>query len=175
MPAYPPESWILEGIYLGESRIYGQGAFTSHPIAVGTVVIQWGGTVFTGEQLRAELVRPHTYVGIGPDLYLANPQDRPPSLDDYMNHSCHPNLWMADEVSLRARRDIVAGEELTADYAMWLNNPNYVMKRDCNCRSPLCRTRITGLDWKLPDLQRRYHGHFSPFINDLISNQNTHQ
>jgi hypothetical protein len=33
------------------------------------------------------------------------------------------------------------------------------------CGSPLCRRLITGADWRLPTLQERYCGHFSPFIN----------
>ena len=36
----------------------------------------------------------------------------------YTNHSCDPNVWMQDEVTLAARRDIAIGEELTIDYAM---------------------------------------------------------
>jgi SET domain-containing protein len=35
----------------------------------------------------------------------------------YGNHSCDPNLWHADVVTITARRDIAAGEELTIDYA----------------------------------------------------------
>ena len=34
------------------------------------------------------------------------------------NHSRDPNLWMGDEVTILARRDIDIGEELTIDYAL---------------------------------------------------------
>jgi hypothetical protein len=38
----------------------------------------------------------------------------------------------------------------------------------CNCGSSLCRRTITGLDWQLPELQRRYQGHWAPFITKQI-------
>jgi hypothetical protein len=49
--------------------------------------------------------------------YLPSIQQRNP--DHYLNHSCDPNVWMIDEVTLAARRDIAKGEEVVADYAMW--------------------------------------------------------
>jgi hypothetical protein len=85
-----------------------------------------------------------------------------------MNHSCDGNVWMDDEVTLTARRDIKAKEELTADYALWLNRSDYTMKDGCRCGSPLCRHVITGLDWQKPGIRQRYRSHFSPFINALI-------
>jgi uncharacterized protein len=166
---YETKSWWMDGLHVGTSLIHGQGVFTSRSIEAGAAVIRWGGTVFTGADLRAGRVQQHTYVGIGRDLYLGNPKDGEPGLDDFMNHSCNGNLWMSDEVTLIARHDVLAGQELTADYALWLNLPDYRMKTPCNCGSELCRHVITGLDWQLPALQGRYVGHFSPFINELIS------
>ncbi len=40
-----------------------------------------------------------------------------------LNHSCDSNLWMADEATVVARRDIAAGEELTLDYALHPASP----------------------------------------------------
>lgn len=37
----------------------------------------------------------------------------------FINHSCDPNVWMLDEVTLAARRKVQQGDELTGDYAMW--------------------------------------------------------
>jgi GNAT superfamily N-acetyltransferase len=90
---------------------------------------------------------------------------------DFINHSCDPNVWIADEVMQIARRDINAGEELTMDYAMIEADEDNVKPWDCRCRSSLCRGRVTGLDWRLPSLQERYAGHFSPFINRRIEAQ----
>ena len=44
----------------------------------------------------------------------------------FTNHSCDPNIWMKDAVTLIARRDIQIDEELTADYALWEGDENFV-------------------------------------------------
>jgi hypothetical protein len=168
---YAQESWWIPGLYLGNSAIHSQGVFTSSAISQGKIVIRWGGKVFSAADLQAGKAQQHTYVGIDNDLYLANPIDKPPSLDDFMNHSCNGNLWMADEVTLVARRDISSGEELTSDYALWLNMKDYKMKTICECKAAFCRHTITGLDWQLAEIQNRYANHFSPFINKLIQQQ----
>ena len=91
-------------------------------------------------------------------------------LDDgplrFGNHSCDPNLWMTDEVTIAARRDIQGGEELTIDYALHTLSPSWTLR--CNCRAADCRGVITGSDWELPTLQAAYAGHFAPFINERI-------
>ncbi len=75
---------------------------------------------------------------------------------------------MQDEVTLTARRNIQPGQELAADYAMWKDDEGSVTAWECRCGSLLCRHRTTGRDWRLPDLQQRYDGHFSPFLNERI-------
>ncbi len=75
---------------------------------------------------------------------------------------------MDDEVTISARRDIEPGEEVTADYALWVADPGYVTITDCHCRSPLCRKKITGDDWKLREIQDRYRGHFPPYLEKWI-------
>jgi uncharacterized protein len=85
-----------------------------------------------------------------------------------LNHSCDSNLWMADEVTLIARRDIAAGEELTVDYALFSGEAGAVLEHACRCGSAVCRQIITGNDWQLPEVQQRYYPHFSPFINARI-------
>jgi SET domain-containing protein len=86
-----------------------------------------------------------------------------------LNHSCDSNLWMADEVTLVARRDIAAGEELTVDYALHTADPDWELDGPCNCGSALCRGTVRGSDWRLAEIQERYRGHFSPFINERIA------
>jgi hypothetical protein len=59
-------------------------------------------------------------------------------------------------------------EEVTMDYAMHFADPHWMMKQPCRCGSRLCRGQITGNDWMLDELQKRYAGHFSPFLNKRI-------
>jgi hypothetical protein len=37
------------------------------------------------------------------------------------------------------------------------------------CGSLDCRGYVSGSDWKLPELQRRYHGYFSPYLQERIN------
>lgn len=89
--------------------------------------------------------------------------------EDRLNHSCDPNLWMEDEVTLSARRDIGPGEELTGDYALWEFDPDHICPFECRCGSAHCRGKITGRDWELPELQSRYAGHWHPSIQARIT------
>ena len=75
---------------------------------------------------------------------------------------------MKDEVTLVARRDIVAEEELTIDYAVFAGDEEWVSHWECRCGSELCRGRHTGSDWRQTELQERYRNHFSPFICERI-------
>jgi hypothetical protein len=86
-----------------------------------------------------------------------------------INHSCDPNVWMQSAFTLVARRAIAAREEVVADYALWETSEAYVASWECHCGSALCRRRITGRDWRLPDLQERYRGHFSPVLERRIA------
>ena len=83
-----------------------------------------------------------------------------------LNHCCDPNLGWADETTLVAIRDIGAGEELTLDYATVIADEDFVMM--CHCETYRCRQVIEGTDWKIPQLQKRYAGHWSPPVQRLI-------
>lgn len=57
------------------------------------------------------------------------------------NHSCDPNTAY-EGLNVYARRDIAAGEELTLDYATFLDEN--MEPFECRCGSPLCRRFIRG-------------------------------
>lgn len=87
----------------------------------------------------------------------------------YFNHSCDPNIGPRGQIEFVALRNIATDEELCTDYAMTIDTSDrepYTLS--CNCGSPLCRKEITGLDWKLPELQARYGNRFSIFILEKI-------
>lgn len=84
-----------------------------------------------------------------------------------MNHSCEPNLWWTDVLTLSARRDIAADEELTCDYSSYLTDPGFVLR--CHCGSSRCRQMVTGDDWRIPELQAAYAGHWGPAVNDAMA------
>jgi hypothetical protein len=130
-------------------------------IRAGEVVLIWGGTLCSREDLAAGRVPSNTsYSFIAEDLLLAAPGD---GMDYYINHSCNPTVWMADEVTVVARRDIAPGEEVTGDDVVWESDPRYVID-PCSCGASSCRGRFTGEDWRLPEVQQRYAGHVLPYI-----------
>lgn len=66
-----------------------------------------------------------------------------------------------------ARKDFAAGGELLIDYALVESEDGYLIET-CACCTRECRGLITGRDWTRPEIQRRYRGHFLPFINERI-------
>lgn len=145
------------------------GLFSREPLSTGEVVIRWGGTVFTKEDIVSGKANLETIAVLDENLYLADPVNTSLTDEYALNHSCDSNLWLQDAITLVTRFPIAAGEELTADYALWLYEQNYTLD-PCHCGSPRCRGKLTDTDWQIPELQARYAGHFSPFLNRLIKN-----
>ncbi|QIG45065.1 hypothetical protein G5V58_21915 [Nocardioides anomalus] len=82
-----------------------------------------------------------------------------------VNHACDPNLgWAGD--ALVALRDVAAGEELVVDYAMSTADPDWFLR--CHCPSYRCRQMVEGTDWRIPQLQARYAGHWAPEVQRLV-------
>ena len=109
------------------------------------------------------------------DRFVLGPAGTVPEDTDFFNHSCDPNSGFKGQVFLVAMRDIIAGEEITFDYGMTVAESvgsDMIFAMDCSCGSPRCRKKITEQDWMLPDLQLRYKGYFSPYIQDKIENLN---
>jgi uncharacterized protein len=167
---YEPTTWYDHRVEIRPSRIHGGGMYTTAPILATETLAVMGGTVMTEQKFRAYLATVYRWnaTQIGETLHLVDLVQSPEVSRGSMNHSCDSNLWLQDEVTLVARRDIASGEELTLDYALTTAEPTWTLDRRCLCGSPLCRRIITGNDWQLPEVQQRYRGHFAPFINERI-------
>lgn len=163
---YKKESWTSPKVEVRKSRTGGKGLFTKVPIKKGETVIIWGGALMTEEDIKKGRYRKGTAVEVSKGKYLANRPNEPLGKEAFMNHSCNPNLWLKDEVTLVAKRNIKKREELTADYGTWVSRPDWKMR--CNCGSRLCRRVITGNDWKRKDIQKRYKNHLSPYLKEEI-------
>ncbi|GAB3070588.1 hypothetical protein GCM10027080_10890 [Pedococcus soli] len=84
-----------------------------------------------------------------------------------LNHSCDPTLaWAADGERVVAFRDVEPGEELTLDYATGSIDPEMVVR--CHCETYRCRQLVTGDDWRIPQVQRRYAGHLAPVVQRAV-------
>jgi len=161
---YRRHSWVDERVGVGPSAISGRGCISLAPISEGTAVIIWGGVVMSTDDVMSGRAKANTAVRIGEALFLASRPEDPLTIDAFMNHSCDPNVWLVDEVTLVTRRPLRAGDELTIDYALWGELESW----NCCCGSPLCRGRLHADDWRRAELQERYRGRFSPFINARI-------
>ena len=166
----PPLSWIDSRLEARSSPIHGKGVFANATIQQGEVVIAWGGTLFTLEDIRAGKALERSYAAIGEGIFLGHTSEQGNSADDYTNHSCDPNLRLANEITLVARRDISAGDEVTVDCAMyWEPDEEMGLQPwEYHCGSALCRKVFTSRDWRRVELHERYGNHFSPYINERI-------
>jgi hypothetical protein len=171
MRQYNESSSVDRRVIVKRSAIEGQGGFASEPISQNEVVGIIGGTVMTEAEFQAFIATADRFdaIQIDEDLHLVDLSPNSRASNGSFNHSCDSNLWMQDEVTIVARRDILAGEELTVDYALFTVLPNWVLDQACQCSSFFCRHTVTGNDWLLADVQQRYKDHFSPFINQRIA------
>jgi uncharacterized protein len=160
-----PTSYIspkLEGRLI-ESK-GGHGVFALKPVYAGEILVVWGGEIYTAEQLD-DLSEQAVSLGLQLEegLYII-PQYTGPA--DWVNHSCEPNAGIRGQVTVIAMRDIAPGEEVTFDYAM-TDASDYDEFR-CECNTPACRKRITGSDWRNPELWKKYDGYFATYIQQRI-------
>ena len=147
---------------LGDSGIAGRGLFAVLPIEEGATCIVFGGRLTDLDTLHALV--DYSALAVGPDEHLVQQEDDPVR---FLNHSCDSNLWLADAITAVARRRIGIGEEVTLDYALLSDDSTWRMP--CRCGAESCRGVITADDWRREEVQQRYAGHFSPFLNLRIA------
>jgi hypothetical protein len=142
----------------------GCGIFAVQAIAPGELLTVWGGFIVNSAQLTglSDEQRSHT-MQVEEDLYAVSEAGDPTV---YFNHSCDPNAGLDGQIVLVALRKIVPDEEVCFDYAMCDGSP--FDEFECHCGSTLCRKRVTGNDWQLPELWERYRGHFIPYLQHRI-------
>ena len=160
-------TWFSPKIEKRTSGIHGRGLFARESIAQDEIVIVKGGYVLTEAQRDAiSLELGPSEIQITEELFIG-PTTRAEREGGMMhlNHSCEPNLGLQGQIVFVAMREIAAGEELSIDYAMTDDEPYEMV---CECGAELCRTLITGFDWKDPQIQSRYNGYFSWFIQRRI-------
>jgi len=160
------KSYINPLVEIRNSPISGKGMFAKEKIPKGTIIIRWGGTFVHGDKLPKDRTK-YIIIQVDEDLWSIEPKAKPEDESYFINHSCNPNVWMVDGITFVAARDIKKGEELTTDYSLF-EKEEYVAKWKCSCGAKECRKEITGKDYLIPALQKKYGEHFSPVIKKKI-------
>jgi uncharacterized protein len=143
----------------------GYGIVAANPIVRGELLCIWGGHIVGRGDVDRMTEAERMYVlQVEDDLFLmASPPMEPA---EFINHSCEPNAGFSGQIALVALRDMAPGEEVCFDYAM--SESSLFAEFDCRCGSALCRGRVRASDWLRPDLQIRYRGFFSPYLQRRI-------
>lgn len=158
--------WIsskLEGrIVMGKGA---HGVFARERIEAGEVLAVFGGDVMRlVDVVDLPSERRRLALQVDDDAFLVSGCEGPA---DWVNHSCEPNAGLRGQVVLVALAPIEPGEEVCYDYAMSDGSP--YDEFGCRCGAPSCRGRVTGEDWRRPELQIRYAGYFSAYLAERIA------
>lgn len=140
---------INSDIEIKDSPIQGKGLFTRVPIRKGQVIWVSKGEepvlekIYTDEEFKEfqkwciKNGKEWDAVANGNGTHTAAISDRENHPGDYGNHSCDANL----NKNFVALRDVLAGEELTVDYAQF-SAKDWTMK--CNCGAKNCIGVVRG-------------------------------
>lgn len=173
MEKIPKQTYIDPRIKIKKSPTSGQGLFAVDQIKKGELVIRWGGGVIVTNKefekgFKKGIYQPESAIHFDEGHKWASLASEPDPEDAAINHSCDPNLWFEKGWPLAARRDIAAGEEITFDYS---TGETYQLNSKCKCGAKNCRKFITGKEWRDSEFQKKYQGHFNPYIQKLIDKQ----
>lgn len=146
-PSITRKAYLESVLFVARSAIDGQGVFTRTPIQKGAAVLECRGVLQHGDEVgddaRAMQVGPNTYL-------IEDPKN--PTVDDFLNHSCQPNLGFVNgSLILFALRDIKPREELLFDYSTTMDEHGWAIK--CRCRSANCRAQVRSYS-ELPRLEQ---------------------
>lgn len=157
-------------VVVRDTGLKGSGLFSIDKIKKGETILIWQGWVMSKSDLLKEKKRYlRDAIQIGEDFFVGCKSDKDLEKSDYINHSCDPNAGFCGDLTIVAMRDIDKGEEITFDYAM-CDNLNE-LKMNCKCGSNVCRGIISGRDWKILSLQKKYKGYFSSYIARKIKSE----
>lgn len=152
-----------------KSPIQGHGLFAKEPILKGEIILDFskGTQQFVSGAEADDLYKGNFdhMLQVDENRFLVTVKEFEPVDRGHVNHSCDPNCGMKDGVKIVAMRTIEPDEELTLDYAM-MESSDYSFK--CECGRKNCRAVITGTDWKIPELQKRYGGYFQNYLQMKI-------
>jgi SET domain-containing protein len=165
-------SWLNPKAIVKCSSIDKKGVFAKKLIKKGEIISVSGGAIVDEKEYKklkkGKFKKIDEYsLKVADGFYLVSHKKGELETDDFFNHSCNPNAGYKGHLLVVAMRDIKPKEEITYDYAMTDCDKEDYFK--CHCGAKNCRGVVTGDDWKKPELQRRYKGYFSWYIQEKIN------
>lgn len=178
-----------------ESGGRGRGMFACAEIGKDELIAVFAGKVITtAERIALATQAEENYaMQIEDDLSL-HMRDEQAGVADFVNHSCDANAGIRGQIMLVAMRDIALGEEVCFDYCMTDSSPAFHLIGEgiaaidhalvagqqqasttatrCMCGSARCRGTLSGNDWQREELQQRYAGYFSDYLQRRINARN---
>jgi hypothetical protein len=141
---------------------YDTGAFATEDLDEGTIVIpKWNESFYDGmegwvrldrrqvQQLPSDARQLFLRYGLDLDFdQIIGPVDINfvTAPDNFINHSCGPNLRYDIAGNVVAARQIRKGDEVFIDYGCFI--VNFDEPFSCSCGADNCRRRIRRQDWK---------------------------
>jgi SET domain-containing protein len=136
-------------IQIRRSSVHGKGVFALQALAEGETIIEYVGEVISWPEAQAR--HPHDPQNPNHTFYFHIDEQRVidglhgGNASRWINHACEPNC-QADEnegrVFIRALRNIMAGEELSFDYGLMVEErytPKLKAEYACWCGAASCR------------------------------------
>jgi SET domain-containing protein len=160
-------SYLSPKVAAQESSIHARGLFAIGRIVKGEVICVKGGYIFDRRVLQS---MPDWFraaeIQVAEDLFIGPlKEDEREGSMIFSNHSCDPNIGVRGQIVFVAMRDIESGEELTHD---WATTDDDDYRIECNCGAADCRRIVTGQDWRRKDLQKKYWGYISWYLEEKI-------
>ena len=137
---------------------YGDGVFAACKILKNEIVAVYDGPIYPYDYaLWSPQLEDHV-IQCGENEWRATD-----GLAKFINHSCEPNCGVKGLFEFVAMRDVEADEELTYDYEMTENHPEWSML--CICGKPTCRT-VIGQYRNMPQsVRENYKGYISAWLH----------
>ena len=149
MPRTAPRASTGRRLQIRRSGVHGKGVFAVQDIAEGEVLIEYTGEVIGWQEAQDR--HPHDPLQPNHTFYFHVDEDRVIDANfggnssRWINHSCDPSCF-ADEqegrIFITALRNIAAGEELSYDYGLMLDErytPKLKAEYACWCGAAHCR------------------------------------
>jgi len=136
----------------------GRGLFANAVASVGEAILELDGEILSTPSVFSVQVGEREHLHPNRAALAADDSER--SRWRFLNHSCDPNCWM-DGRTLRARRAIAAGEQLTFDY----NCTEWSMDTSFDCACGACDgSPVRGYAHLDAEARTRRHAHAAPHL-----------